>query len=129
MDDEIRPEGGYASRQRRLHWIVAGLVVLQLLLGIIIGTTRPVDHRLVILIHAAVGSTIFVLMVSRWRLRQRVGAPSPPSGTPQDAAILARINHLGYYGLLLSIPIIGWCALLFRVRFVGCMPRAPLSWS
>jgi len=41
MDDEVRPEGGYAPRQRRLHWIVVGLVVLQLMLGAVIGSPGP----------------------------------------------------------------------------------------
>ena len=117
MDDDVRPEGGYAPRQRRLHWIVAGLVVLQLVLGAIIGTTQPADHRLVLWAHAAVGSTIFVLMLFRWQLRQRIGAPEPPAGTPVDAAVLARVNHLGYYVLLLAMPVVGWCAYLFGRGF------------
>ncbi|MFL5255872.1 MAG: cytochrome b/b6 domain-containing protein [Rhodopila sp.] len=117
MDDEIGPEVGYAPRQRRLHWIVAGLVVLQLLLGAIIGSTRPADHKSILWLHAAVGSAIFILMLLRWQLRQRLGAPPPPAGTPVDAAVLARVNHLGYYVLLLSIPVIGWCAFLFDGGF------------
>ena len=117
MDDEVRPEGGYTPKQRRVHWIVAGLVVLQLFLGVIIGSTQPSQHIQIMWLHAAVGSTIFVLMLSRWRLRQRVGAPKPPPGTPVDAAALARANHLGYYALLLGIPVIGWCAYLFDSGF------------
>ena len=117
MDFEVRPEGGYTQRQRRLHWVVTGLVVLQLLLGAIVGATQPADHRLVLWIHAAVGSTIFVLMLLRWQLRRRAGAPTPPSDTPMDAAILARVNHLGYYVLLITLPIIGWCAYLFHGGF------------
>jgi cytochrome b561 len=117
MSDAMRPEGGYAPRQRHLHWVVAGLVALQLLLGFIIGATRPADHRVVLWVHAAVGSTIFVLMLLRWQLRRRVGAPLPPSGTSADAAILARVNHVGYYVLLLILPVIGWCAYLFHGGF------------
>ena len=117
MDDETRPEGGFAPRQRRLHWIVAGLVLLQLALGAIIGSTAPADHKMVLWAHAAIGSTIFFLMVARWQLRQRVGVPPPPAGTPIDAAILARVNHLGYYALLLALPVIGWCAYLFHGAF------------
>ena len=117
MDDRLRPEGGYAPRQRQLHWIVAGLVFLQLLLGTFIGVTQPVDHRSVLVLHAVIGSTIFLLMLMRWRLRRRVGAPAPPSGTSVDAAVLARVNHLGYYVLLLGIPVIGWCAYLFHGGF------------
>jgi len=70
-------------------------------------------------LHAAVGTTIFVLMLSRWQLRRRVGAPPPPAGTPVDAAGLARANHLGYYVLLLAIPVIGWCAFLFDSGFAA----------
>jgi cytochrome b561 len=117
MSDTLRPEGGYTLRQRNLHWIVAGLVTLQLVLGVIIGATRPPDHRVILWLHAAVGSTIFVLMLVRWQLRKRVGAPPPPSGTSSDAAILARINHLGYYVLLLALPVIGWCAYVFHGGF------------
>jgi cytochrome b561 len=101
--DKIRLESGYTPRQRHLHWIVAGLVTLQLVLGVFIGSTRPADHRLVLWVHAAVGSTIFVLMLLRWQLRQRVGAPRPPSGT--------------YYVLLLALPVIGWFAYLFHGGF------------
>jgi cytochrome b561 len=117
MDDEVRPEGGYTLRQRRLHWIVASLVVLQLMLGAFIGSTRPADHRPILMLHAAIGTTIFILMLSRWQLRRRIGAPPPPAGTPVDAAVLARANHLGYYVLLLTIPVIGWCAFLFDSGF------------
>ena len=117
MDDETRPQGGFAPRQRRLHWIVAGLVLLQLALGAIVGSTTPADHRMVLGLHVVVGSTIFVLMLARWQLRQRVGVPPPPAGTPVDAAVLARVNQLGYYALLLALPIIGWCAYLFGGAF------------
>jgi cytochrome b561 len=83
-----------------------------MLLGAFIGVTEP--HRVVLWIHAAVGLTIFVLMLLRWQLRQHVGAPLPPSGTSVDAVILARVNHVGYYVLLLTLPVIGWCAYLFH---------------
>ena len=52
-------------------------------------------------------------MVARLKLRRRVGAPPPPAGTPVDPALLARINHYGFYGLLLLMPVIGWLAYAF----------------
>ncbi|MBS0640374.1 MAG: cytochrome b/b6 domain-containing protein [Acetobacteraceae bacterium] len=117
MDDEVRPAGGYTGKQRRLHWIVAGLVVVQLALGSVIASSQPGDHKGTLLLHAGIGTAIFLLMLSRWQLRKRVGAPPPPSGTPVDAAALARANHLGYYALLLAMPVIGWCAYLFGGGF------------
>ena len=117
MDEKVRPAGGYTPKQQRLHWIVAGLVVVQLALGSVIATTLPADHRGIMLLHAAVGTAIFLLMLSRWQLRQRIGAPQPPPGTPVDAAALARANHLGYYALLLTMPPIGWCAYMFGGGF------------
>jgi hypothetical protein len=53
MANEICPEGGYLPRQRRLHGIIAGPVVLQLLLGAIVGTTQLADHRRLPCVHAA----------------------------------------------------------------------------
>jgi cytochrome b561 len=117
--DEARqtiPEEGYEPEQRRLHWIVAALVLLQLTVGISIGGTAPVPENQATLtrlfaVHGGTGVLIFGLMLVRWQMRSRLGAPPPPKGTPEDLALLARINHLGFYVLLLVLPVLGWFAL------------------
>jgi cytochrome b561 len=112
---EEKQSSGYTREQVRLHWLVVVLVTIQLLVGIRIGTLsdEPEGQAFagqILVLHAIVGTIIFGLMVVRLRLRRRVGAPPPPPGTPLDAGMLARINHYGYYGLLLTMPVIGWLA-------------------
>ncbi len=112
-----RPAGGYSRLQRQLHWIVAALVVLQLIVGITIGLfgymfgKDPFLAKLLVL-HVITGTVIFALMVKRWMVRRQLGAPALPEGTPYDVAMLSRLNHYGFYGLLLILPILGWLAYL-----------------
>ena len=111
----LRPPEGYTASQRYMHWTVAVLVLLQLILGCCIGVlaadpqNRSLLHAL-LPVHLVMGTVIFALMVIRWQMRRRLGAPKPPVGTPPDAAILANISHHGFYVLLLIMPIIGWLA-------------------
>jgi cytochrome b561 len=110
-----RPAGKYAPRQQRLHWIVAALVVVQLAIGITLGfMPRQPDNQpfldKMMFLHVIIGTVIFGLMVMRWRLRRALGAPGSPPGTPYDAALLARLNHYGFYALLLTMPVVGWLA-------------------
>jgi cytochrome b561 len=110
-----RPSGKYTPRQQRLHWIVAALVLLQLAIGITLGfmprqpDNQPFLDKMMIL-HLVIGTVIFVVMVVRWRLRRALGAPGSPPGTPYDASLLARLNHYGFYVLLLTLPVVGWLA-------------------
>jgi len=110
-----RPAGKYAPRQQRLHWIVAALVLVQLAIGITLGfmprrpDNQPFLDKMMVL-HLVAGSVIFVVMVARWRLRRALGAPGSPPGTPYDASLLARLNHYGFYVLLLTMPVVGWLA-------------------
>jgi cytochrome b561 len=114
-----RPEGGYSPLQRRLHWSVAALVVLQLVLGTTIGAIddpsepNPLVSKL-LAVHLVIGTIIFGLMLWRLSVRRRLGAPPSPEGTPFEASLLARINHLGFYGLLLALPVLGWLAYLTK---------------
>jgi cytochrome b561 len=112
---EPRPKEGYALTQRRIHWIVAALVAVQLVVGVWIGTTtrQPANESLLdtlFKVHLVTGTLIFALMVTRLRLRRQLGVPPSPAGTPFDASLLARINHQGFYILLLTLPVLGWLA-------------------
>jgi cytochrome b561 len=47
-------------------------------------------------------------MLWRLGLRRKLGAPAPPTGTPVDASALAHANHIGFYAILLVLPVLGW---------------------
>lgn len=91
-----------------LHWIIALLIVANLLLGFFREDfDRPV--RAVIMgWHKAIGFTIIALTVARilWRLTHR-----PPAFDPAMKAWevgLARLVHGLFYLLLLALPLSGW---------------------
>ena len=65
---------------------MAVLVLLQLILGCCIGVlaadpqNRSLLHAL-LPVHLVMGTEIFALMVKRWQMRRRLGAPRPPVRT------------------------------------------------
>jgi cytochrome b561 len=115
------PAEVYTLQQRRLHGIVAALVVAQLTVGVWIGITPNLPENDLLLdqlypLHVLTGALIFVLMLMRLTLRRRLGVPPPPAGTPDDAALLAHLNHQGFYVLLLALPVFGLLTLITSGR-------------
>ncbi|HEX8622035.1 MAG TPA: cytochrome b [Allosphingosinicella sp.] len=91
-----------------LHWIIAFLIVVNLLLGFFREDfDRPV--RAVLMgWHKSIGFTVIALTLARigWRLTHR-----PPPFDPAMRAWevgLARLVHALFYLLLLAIPLSGW---------------------
>ncbi|MES2970396.1 MAG: cytochrome b/b6 domain-containing protein, partial [Pseudomonadota bacterium] len=76
---------GYSVTQIRLHWIVAGLIVLQLIFGEgikdafdIIEDGGPARYDLVTISHIAAGALVLAFAVWRLALRARRGVPALP---------------------------------------------------
>jgi len=101
---------GYGIVSKAFHWLIAALVIVQCILGIYAHSLPVSLERLIVLArHKSVGMTIFALMLPRvaWILYS-----PPPKMPPSNYYILhslgARIGHLLFYALLLSLPIVGW---------------------
>jgi cytochrome b561 len=106
--------GGYSRMQIRLHWITAFLVALQYLLHE--GIAEAYDTALEtgtyavsapVLGHIIGGTLILALAVWRLLLRHDLGTPPPPPGEPAIFARLAHWAHLGFYALLILLPVTG----------------------
>lgn len=94
---------------RLLHWGIAGLVVVQVSLGLRIGDMQPGLSNLWLYgLHKSLGVTVLALMTARilWHLASP--PPKPVGGGWQ--ATLARVTHGTIYALLLAIPLTGWAA-------------------
>jgi cytochrome b561 len=102
------PPGRYTRIAMALHWAIAVLVLLNLLLAWrfegLEGAARGAPIRL----HKSIGVTILALMVVRlgWRLAR----PPPPFAAHLGPAErrLARAVHWSFYGLLILQPLVGW---------------------
>lgn len=104
----------YGTVQKLLHWLVALLVVAQVVLGGWIGTLDPHDQAQAALAtilyqaHDGTGATILVLVLLRLLVRLIVGVPALPRGTPRWVDLLAHLNHRLLYLVLIVQPLLGY---------------------
>src|SRR5690606_11102504 len=69
--------------------------------------------------HVWIGVAILVLALVRVAIRVRRGAPDLPEGGHPVANLIAKLTHLGLYGLLLLIPVSGLMAWFGGVDAAG----------
>ena len=103
---------GYHSVSRALHWVVAGMVVLQFVLARLAENAEQTDSTLrqlaLLANHKSVGITILVLVVVRLLWRRKAPPPALPPTMDQWQVLASRISHWTLYGLLLLLPLSGW---------------------
>lgn len=99
----------YSTGAIALHWIMAVLVIGQILL-VWAGDLAGDNARMFRDAHKANGMMLLVLTLVRigWRLTHRI--PPLPEDTPSWQAFGARATQLLFYGLLLVMPLSGWVA-------------------
>jgi cytochrome b561 len=91
------------------HWITAILAFIQLAIGFIFaGMARGPVRAEWFLWHKTLG--ILILLLSLARLSWRIANPPPPlpAALPRWEAMLARLSHWLFYGLLIGLPLSGW---------------------
>lgn len=108
---------GYSARQIRLHWIVAGLIVLQFVLHEpIVAAWEQVEtgqtpaSGWLILAHLFGGVLILIFALWRLALRRVRGVPPAPEVEPELLRKAAHLGHLALYGLMILMPISGLAA-------------------
>ncbi len=110
----------YGSVAQTLHWVVAGLLIVQVTLGKLADELPLGLEKLALLArHKSVGITIFAIAAVRlaWRLFDR---PPPPPPMPPWQRIAARATHAAFYVLLFVLPLTGW--------LMSSASNYPVSW-
>lgn len=102
------PRNRYSIVSLILHWLIAALVLTQVLL--ITAHEAGDAQRIFINLHKSVGISILLLTVGRiaWRLANP--AIPLPTRHPAWQRLLARITHVLFYVVLIVIPLTGWMA-------------------
>lgn len=109
----IHPRG-YSLRQIRLHWVVAALVILQLVFGEAI--VDSFDARmesgasgdsLQAVLHIATG--VLIGLLALWRLSLRLGRGVPDEGAG-PLGLAAKLAHWSFYAILIVAPVMGLVA-------------------
>lgn len=122
---------GYSAGARRLHWLVAAIVLAQFLVTMLM----PEFHREtppdpLITLHFSLG--LLVLLLMSWRLAARLRRPVPldmPASPPWERRA-ARATHIAFYLALLLAPWLGWAAASAHavpVTFFGIVPLPDLA--
>lgn len=117
-DDRREPFVRYTQGAIAFHWVIAALVILNILLAL---GSEWFEWR-VIPAHKAIGITVLVLTLGRilWRATHRP-PPLPRSVRPWER-MAGHATHLGLYALTLALPLTGWW-------FSSSAPeRRPLEW-
>jgi cytochrome b561 len=102
----------YTITARVLHWLTALALLALGILGVWIGWAAPEDEVLKLRLYALHENIGLLLWpVTLFRLAWRSRHPPPPE-LPQPAPLrlAAHANHVALYGLLLTMPVIGWLA-------------------
>ena len=108
---------GYSGLQILLHWVIAALVLFQLIFGESMAEVKdaleeglvpdPAEQTMADA-HYWVGIAILVLVALRIILRVVQGAPAPIGSGPQ--LLIAKGIHAIFYLLLIAVPVTGLLA-------------------
>lgn len=98
----------YAAGAILLHWLIAALIVLQVVLATRMGEARTPETFAVFQLHKSVGITVLFLSLARlgWRL-VHPPPPLPPTLAAWERR-LAHWTHVGLYVVMLGMPLTGW---------------------
>jgi cytochrome b561 len=98
---------GYGYVAIFLHWLIAGLVILMLTLGILLDSIPVAYQGWFYNLHKSCGILILFLAIIRliWRLFNKIPQPAPASAWE---SALARFSHGAFYFLLIATPLAGW---------------------
>ncbi|MEM6747125.1 MAG: cytochrome b [Pseudomonadota bacterium] len=127
----------YSSVAKALHWTIALLILTLIPAGLIMhnmpfGETKFLIYQ----VHKSFG--LMVLMLAVFRLVWRLTHPVPPLPENLKAweKVAARITHVGFYVIMVGIPLIGWAmvssapiGIPTKLFFLIPVPHFPLPQS
>ncbi|ESQ74425.1 YceI family protein [Asticcacaulis sp. AC402] len=129
LPDSPLTTASYNVYSRWLHWILAFLILFVIFLGWNLDgddTLRRARYDL----HKSVGILILLLSFVRLGLRLAYKAPPEPP-MPKWQALAARSLHIGFYVVMIAMPLSGWLLVSTNVRpipFFGLfdLPHLPV---
>lgn len=104
------PRNRYSTVSLVLHWLIAALVVTQIVLITAHEATEGSVSREFVNLHKSVGLSILVLTLIRLGWRIANPAIPLPAGTPRWQKRVARGTHVLFYVFLIAMPLVGWAA-------------------
>jgi len=100
--------GSYDNVIKSLHWLIVGLVIMQMMIGFTMESAEigtPAGH--IVSFHFTTGATIGLIMLFRFGWRMTHHVPAPPRDLPRWLQIVSRANHYYFYAALIAMPVLG----------------------
>jgi cytochrome b561 len=115
----------YGTTAKVLHWLVAGLLLVQYLIGWLMPDVHAGPPGEPMSFHISFGITILVLILMRfvWRLTHFV---APDNSLPAWQRLASEAMHWALYVLVLATTITGWLFASFRGWSVSFFYLFPL---
>lgn len=115
------PTSRYKPVQRHLHWLIFALVLAAyVLINLHQNTSRGTwIHGVTEHAHTVVGVLVLLLILPRFWMRKKHGAPAIEPPMTRMAHWLARITHWALYAFLLVQPLLGLITLQISGRSVS----------
>jgi cytochrome b561 len=98
----------YNGIAKILHWVIAALIILQVVLAKLAEESSNEVQELALLVnHRSVGITVLCLAFVRlaWRF---FSPPPPPVVMPEWQRIASQVAHWAMYALIFLVPLSGW---------------------
>lgn len=112
-----------------LHWIIALLIIGQLIGGRVMMAMDPAPLKYEIFqLHKSFGLIILMLSLLRlaWRLTHR--PPPLPEGMKPVERLGAKLSHIGFYVLMIGIPLAGWILVSASTRQITTKIFKVITW-
>jgi cytochrome b561 len=125
----------YSSTAIALHWVIAALILVNVVLGFGANFVPDEYVRQFVDLHKSIGITVLGLAILRilWRLTHKP-PPLPAKYSPHEQ-LAAHSAHWMLYVLILAIPLSGWLhdsawkeAATHPVFLYGIIPWPRISW-
>lgn len=119
---------GYSRLQIALHWIVALLIIVQIVghegiaeayEAILEGGTPAAFDMVLAQVHVVGGFAVWLFAAWRLYLRFTRGVPAHPAGQSAMQEMAATVVHVALYGCMLLMPISGAVAWFGGVELAG----------
>jgi len=92
---------------RILHWLMAGMVLSMLFIGVAM-VTSLLNYRRLVSIHRPLGIMILIVVVIRFVNRKFSKLPPFPPTMSQQERRIAHASEILLYSLMFVLPLIGW---------------------
>jgi methyl-accepting chemotaxis protein/cytochrome b561 len=98
----------YARPLRWIHWSIAGIVLAQLALAVVLTQLRSLAFgQWVLVLHQQLGLAALALVLTRMVVARRHAAPAPQGGLPRWQMRAAHLTHRAFLVLLFVQPLLG----------------------